>query len=68
MHLMMTEHVINLLEVEAAQLYNFCIPPVIDWHNLKSIFLSVNIQNKPGFMFSIKTTPICVGKKMRPGS
>lgn len=67
-HLVMVQHVLNLLEAKIAEFYYFSIPPVIGGHNLESFFLPVNIQYEPGFMFSIKTTPICVGKKVRPGA
>lgn len=63
---MMTEHFLNVLEIESAQFYYFYISPVIGRHKLGSFFLSVNIYYEPGFMFSIKTTLIYMGKKMKP--
>lgn len=65
LQLVLIEKVLNFPEIEISQLYYFCIPPVIGRNNLESLFLPVNIRKEPGFMLSIKTSPIRMGKKMR---
>jgi hypothetical protein len=62
----MLEHALNLPEIEIAKFNDFRIIPVIRRHNLESLFLAFNFYDEPGFMLSIETTPIGMGKKVRP--